>query len=101
VFATSPDLSNLKELMNREIAKIKIWCDTNTLSINLKKTYYMIIKSPHKKASNIELTLPGKDNVIHTLEEKCYIKYLGVFIDRSLSWNKHISYISSKIAKNY
>ena len=33
------------------------------------------------------------------LERKDYIKYLGVFLDKHLSWKPHIDYISLKISK--
>ena len=42
------------------------------LSINFKKTNYMIITSPKKKI-NIKITVCG-------IDQKSQIKYLGVFI---------------------
>ena len=33
------------------------------------------------------------------LEEKLYVKYLGVLIDSNLSWKYHIGHITSKISK--
>jgi len=44
VFASAGDLKPLEDLMNSELAKVKKWCDTNKLSINMGKTNLMIIK---------------------------------------------------------
>ena len=46
------------------------------LSINFKKTNYMIITSPNKKTS-IRI-------IACNIEQKSQIKYLGVFIDEHL-----------------
>ena len=50
VFASSPSIR--EKLINEELAKIKEWCDLNKLSINIKKTNYMIVKSLKKKSGN-------------------------------------------------
>ena len=48
--------------MNEELAKIKEWCNLNKLSINIiKKTNYMIVKSPKKKPGNTNIKLPNND----------------------------------------
>ena len=33
------------------------------------------------------------------LEQKSYVKYLGLLIDSNLSWKNHIGHITSKISK--
>ena len=100
LIATSANIHDLEQLVNYEMVNVKVWCDVNKLSINFKKTNFMLIESKKKKAPNITINLIGQDNSNISLEKKDYIKYLGVFIDSSLSWNKHISYTCSKIAKN-
>ena len=52
----------------------------------------MIISSP-QKTNKIKLDL-------HNIEEKNYIKYLGIYIDNNLNWAPHIQHITSKISKN-
>ena len=37
--------------------------------------------------------------ILTSLEQKHFVKYLGVLIDSHLSWRYHIDYISSKINK--
>ena len=50
----------------------------------------MVISSTHK---NIQVNIPN-------IEQKNYIKYLGVYIDKNLSWTPHICHINNKISKN-
>ena len=48
---------------------------------------------PTKKANKLKLNL-------RNIEEKNYIKYLGIYIDKNLNWAPHIQHINSKISKN-
>ena len=47
---------------------------TNKLSLNLRKTNYMVVTSPKKRF----------DINIQYIERKDHIKYLGVFIDNHI-----------------
>ena len=38
-------------------------------------------------------------NVVTALENKDYLKFLGVLIDKHLTWKQQIDYISSEISK--
>ena len=101
VFASSPSVRNLETIVNEELALLKKWCDINKLSINTKKTNFMIIKSPRKKCpENINIKITNKDGTNNDLEKKDNIKYLGVLLDDKLSWNYHIAFVCSKLAQN-
>ena len=67
------------------------YCKINKLSINHKKTNYMIINSPQRKCRKI---------CILNLEQKHCVKYLGLFIDDHLNWKNQLKHINSKISKN-
>ena len=86
-----------KELL---VLNVKKWCKLNKLSINFKKTNYMIIKSPKKKVSNaLSIKFTKYDDSAYLWEKKDHIKYLelGVLIDDSISWKYQLSYICSGI----
>lgn len=101
IFASSPNATQLETLINQELLKVNEWCVINRLSINFKKTNYMIIKSNKKKIANtFKAKLPKKDGSEYSLEKKHCIKYLGVLIDDTISWNYHISYTCSRISRN-
>ena len=84
--------------MNSELAKVTKKSYIK-LSINTGKTNFMIIKSA-KKDTKISLNISNSDGFSHALERKQCIKYLGVMIDESLTWEYHIAFICSRISRN-
>ena len=58
--------------------KVVEWCDINRLSINFKKTNYIIKSAKKKRANTFKVKLPDKEGSEYTLEEKNCIKYVGV-----------------------
>ena len=88
--------------MNLELSKVCEWLTANKLSLNIKKTNFVIFH-PYQRRLNHEVTLKIYDN--HTqkqfsLERKDCNKYLGVLIDNHLTWKYHISHVASKISRN-
>ena len=65
----------------------------NKLTLNIKKSQYMIVSN---KRNISPITV--KINNIPLVNCESY-KYLGIHFDQKLSWNTHISNISTKIAK--
>ena len=100
LFASAKDLKLLELQMNLELKKVKEWCDINKLSINLKKSNYMIVKSPRKKNTNVNINVTHRDGSCHTLERKDHIKSFGVMIDSTLIWKYHISYVCAKLSRS-
>ena len=43
----------------------------------------------------------NEENKYVDLESKVYMKYLGVLIDKNLSWKYHIDAIATKISKKF
>ena len=81
--------------------KTKKWCDINKLSINMKKTNLMIIKSVKKRtAQSLLILIQNNDGTSQSLERKHCIKYLRVMINEFLTWNYHISFVCSRISRN-
>ena len=72
--------------------------DANKLSFNTCKSNFVIFHPyQHKPDCTIQLKIYNNDNV--PLEQKTFVKYLGILIDNHLSWKYHIDYISSKVSK--
>ena len=42
-----------------------------------------------------------QDIHIENITQTDYIKYLGIYIDKYISWNQHINHIKNKITKKY
>ena len=78
------------------------WLNANKLTLNLKKSIYVIFRSYQKKL-NFQVSIKMFNNNTNKLTEiecKEFIKYLGVIIDSSLTWKYHIDNIASKISKS-
>ena len=92
LFYSSNSLQDLEKTINEVINHLLSFCSANKLSVNFKKTHYMTISSP-KKANKLKLNL-------RNIEEKNFIKYPGIYIDKNLNWAPHIQHINGKISKN-
>ena len=87
---------NIDEVIGTELAKLTVWLATNKLTLNIKKSNFMIFHRARIKWSTI--TTPLLLNGI-TLERLSLTKFLGVIIDDKLSFIRHITYIKSNISK--
>ena len=96
-FYSSENIESLCNTVNEELLGVMQWFRANRLSVNLKKTNFVIFGNPAKlrKITNCEIFL---DHIKISRTETA--KFLGVVIDENLSWASHIDYINGKIAKN-
>ena len=84
--ASGSDLGQLIETVNCELEKIVIWLAANKLSLNIKKTHFMLFRTKGKKITgdvSIKISNQEVTQVDHT-------KFLGVIIDNKLNWSYHI-----------
>ena len=77
--------------------KITTWFHTNKLSLNIKKSNFIIFLSKGKKynTDNLKININGNE-----IKQVNFTKFLGIYIDEHLSWAQHIDYLSKKIARN-
>ena len=88
-------LENLELQANAELAKIYDWLIANKLSLNTKKSTYIVTTPGNKKPNKINLFINNE-----VIAETNSVKYLGVLIDNNLTWKTHIQQIKLKIAKS-
>ena len=91
--AQDKDLEALENYVNDELDKVFIWLASNKLTLNVKKSKYMIV-SRKKSIPDLSLKINGCD-----LEECDSYKYLGIYIDKNLNWKDHIKYTCQKVSK--
>ena len=96
----SRDINSLERVVNAKLSKAQEWLVANKLTLNAKKSNFVIFHSYQKKltSSSRYLVLTLMSFSI-SLDQKTYIKYLGILIDSNLTWKYHISYITPKIGK--
>ena len=78
------DIRELQKTVNSTLLHVSDWFNANSLSLNVTKTYTQHYAS---RSSDFKLVvkLHNKD-----IEENENVKYLGVFIDKTLKFTKHI-----------
>ena len=95
------NLKSLEQTVNTELYNLYDWLTTNKLTLNIKKSNFVIFR-PRQKTINYRPKISIFDSETNSnvnLECKNYIKYLGVFIDENLSWKNHIDSVITKISK--
>jgi hypothetical protein len=90
------DPKTLEDTINTELMHITNWFKLNKLSLNIKKTNYIIFKNKHSNKPNINLNIEIDGT---TLQQVNTTKFLGLLIDSNLSWNSHTQHISKIISK--
>jgi Reverse transcriptase (RNA-dependent DNA polymerase) len=90
---TNTLVDNLKSDMQHDLDVITNWLNFNQLTMNAKKTKFMIL-SPSKPPTMCNP--PLINNV--PIEQVNSYKYLGLVIDEQLKWKSHIKHIINKIA---
>ena len=95
IFFSHKDLSQLELIVNDELSKVSDWLVANKLTLNVDKSNFLIISPSIKNKKNeIKLAINNK-----SIAQKDCIKYLGVLLDKDISWKQHIQQVNLKISK--
>ena len=78
LFYSSNSLQNLKKTINEEFNHLLSYCSANKLSVNFKKTHYVIISSPKKANKRLIYTILKKRTSSNTKEYKLTINLIGL-----------------------
>jgi hypothetical protein len=91
----------IEQIVNVELQNLNIWLFANRLTLNVKKTNFIIFRPYQKKICNLPklIIFDYDQNKNVSLEYKEYTKFLGILIDSNLSWKHHIDDIANKISK--
>ena len=87
------DINALSLQFNSELNKIKTWCQTNRLSLNISKTFMM----------QFGFGTPGQTSEIfidnEPIQQKHSEKFLGIIIDKKLNFAEHIKHLCQKVSR--
>ena len=83
-------------------SSLNSWLSANKLTLNIKKSNFVLFRPYQKKViSKIDIrTFDNFQNNFVSLENKEYVKYLGLLMDCNLSWSFHINYINNNNNNN-
>ena len=98
-FNFSPNASHesVSEFINKELQTVFNWFVVNKLSLNAKKTKYMIFHFKQLKKNKIpklSLSINNKE-----IEQCSQFNFLGINIDETLSWRPHAHVVGNKISR--
>jgi hypothetical protein len=96
LFYSHKNISDLIDQVNRELNKLSNWFSANRLSINLKKTNFMIFR-PKQKQCDVEFNIFLNSHRVCLINE---VGFLGVILDEHLTWKPHISHVARKMSKS-
>ena len=81
--------------LNNELHKVSTWLDTNKLSLNTKKTHFMVFHTSRIKTDDVNVIMQQ-----NTIDRVYPIKFLGLIINNKLKWHEHIQHVKHKIARS-
>ena len=83
-------------IINDELNKVYVWLCANRLSLNIKKTKFMLF---HNKNKNIQDKVPViKLHDVEIVRVRDF-NFLGITINENLNWSSHINKISTKVSR--
>ena len=101
LFYVDKNLKTLETIVNAELRNLCDWFTSNKLTLNAKKSNFELFPPYQKTVSyypNIRIFDSEKNGQV-SLESKDYMRYLGVIIDKNLSWKFHVDAVANKISK--
>ena len=89
-------LKTIETVVNTELKCVSSWLRLNKLSLNANKTELIFFHSKQHSFNydNISIKFDGKK--LAPVDE---VKYLGMYIDKYLSWNFHIHHLGKKLSR--
>ena len=84
-------------IINDELNKVYTWLCTNRVSLNIKKTKFMIFHNKNKKIIHLVSNITVNNIMIEHVED---FNFLGITVNEMLNWNIYISNLSTKVSKS-
>ena len=90
------DSTTLEEKLNKDLEEVQKWLESNKLTLNVKKTKYMIIGSHYRLRhlnGDLNVTVNGQ-----RLTRATNYRYLGMEVDEALGWQPHVDAVCKKVS---
>jgi len=82
----------LEKSVNNKLTSIVAWMQANKLTINFKKTNFILFGDKSQKHS---MNIFCSQQIISQVDS---VKYLGILIDSKLKWTSHLENLGKKVA---
>lgn len=90
----SDNIPDIHKMIIEDLYKISKWFENNSLVLNADKSNLLFFNSKRKEISNFPDIFLNQ-SIIKKVDE---MKYLGLIIDRDLTWNSHINSVVKKVS---
>ena len=95
IFYSNSCLKSLNTIIQVGMNKVAEWLNVNKLSLNIKKTKFILFRSSNKKPKHkMKINLNNKN-----IEQAKSTTFLGIIIDECLTWKDHIAKVAKKIIR--
>ena len=96
IIYSSNKLKTLETILNTDLKGISDWLKANRLSLNVNKTKLLIFQSKQRKLDLNCLSIKIEGSKLKPCDN---VKYLGLFLDKNMSWDFHINQLSKKLSR--
>ena len=80
----SKSLKKIQKFMNLDLRFVCNWLKANKISLNASKTEMLVFRDPRRKIDfELKIRIDGKK-----ITPSKFVKYLGIYLDNFLSWQK-------------
>jgi len=90
IYYSSSDSIEIENKINYDLNNLATWLKSNTISLNVPKTKFMLVKGVQASMPNVNCNIKIENEKIENVN---VIKYLGIMIDKHLNFREHIDYI--------
>ena len=87
IYSADSNPKVLGDRMERDLGRVTNWIHSNGLSLNVAKTQLMVLSRRGRREEAVAVQM--KVNEVELQQQDC-VRYLGVEIDRDLTWKAHI-----------
>ena len=91
----SYNLKTIESNFNFDLTNLNEWLRASRLSLNIKKTKLLIFHSKFNR-NNFDISIKIQGVKLKPTDQ---VKYLGLLIDHTLSWDNHINELSIRLSK--
>ncbi len=92
-FASGRNMNQVVRLVNSELNLLSEWFKVNKLSLNTKKTQYIVFNKRHSTRDS-RIFING-----NLIEQVASTNFLGVTFDERLNWSEHSRVTTAKLAR--
>ena len=93
-FNSNQNQNSLEQNINEELNKISGWLKVNKLSLNAKKSKFIIFKRVNKTVEPLSLKIENTN-----IERVTNFNFLGLTISDNLEWKTHVQNIANKCSR--